>query len=351
VSTGPGRARRVSTGAAESGPGQHGAADGHAGHGHRIDAEADRGWLIRALLLIAAFMVAEVIVGLTAHSLALLSDAAHMLTDAGAILLALVTMRLAARPPSGGFTYGLQRAEILSAQANGITLLLLSAWLTYGSVRHLIAPPHVAGGLMLITALAGVAVNLGATWMVSRASWTSLNVKGVAKHIVTDLYAFIATAIAAVIIVTTGFGRADAIASLVVVALMVKAGVELVLESGRVFLEAAPAGLQPDQIGQAMAGRPDVAEVHDLHVWQITTGIPAASAHVLVAPGRDCHAVRSDLERLLAGTYQISHTTLQVDHVPDDVLTIPAYGAGPGQPECDPHCGDPHGPVHRSPET
>jgi cobalt-zinc-cadmium efflux system protein len=335
--------------------------NGHAGHAHSgaaaghlsrpaegshpTGAGADAGWLGRALALIVAFMIGEVLVGLLAHSLALVSDAAHMLTDAASIVLALVTMRLAARPPKGGYTYGLKRAEILSAQANGITLLLLSAWLAVEAIRRLITPPQVAGGLVLVTALAGVAVNLGATWMVSRASRTSLNVEGAVRHIVTDLYAFIATAIAGVVILTTGFARADAIASLIVVLLMIKAGAGLVRESGRIFLEAAPSGLRPDEIGQAMAARPDVAEVHDLHIWQITSGMPAASAHVLVAPGRDCHAVRGDLEQLLTGTYKIAHTTLQVDHAPQEVFTI----AGLGPRASDPHCNDPHGPVHRPP--
>ena len=187
---------------------------GPAGRSHPAGPSADAGWLGRALALIVAFMIGEVLVGLLAHSLALVSDAAHMLTDAASIVLALVTMRLAARPPKGGYTYGLKRAEILSAQANGITLLLLSAWLAVEAIRRLITPPQVAGGLVLVTALVGVAVNLGATWMVSRASRTSLNVEGAVRHIVTDLYAFIATAIAGVVILTTGFARADAIASL-----------------------------------------------------------------------------------------------------------------------------------------
>ncbi len=235
-------------------------------------------------------------------------------------------MRLAARPARAGYTYGLKRTEILSAQANGLTLLLLSAWLTYEAVRRLIEPPQVTGGLVLATALAGVVVNLAAAWLMSKANRSSLDVEGAFRHILTDLYAFIATAIAGVIIVVTGFARADAIASLAVVALMLKAGGGLVRESGRIFLEAAPAGLSPDKIGQALAGRPHVSEVHDLHIWQITSGMPAASAHVLEVD------------------YEITHTTLQVDHAPGSLLTI----QGTGRPAAGPHCGDSHGPVHRS---
>ena len=338
-------------GAGAAGAGGAGGAAGTGGAGAR--------YLAGALALIVAFMAAEVTIGLLAHSLALLSDAAHMLTDAAAIALALTVMRLSARPPRGGYTYGLRRTEILSAQANGITLLLLSAWLTYAAVHRLISPPAVAGGPVLGTALAGIVINAGAAWLTARADRRSLNVEGAFRHILTDAYAFAATAIAGLVIITTGFGRADAIASLVVVALMARAGLGLLRESGRIFLEAAPPGLSPDEIGRAMAAREGVVEVHDLHIWQITSGMPAASAHVLVGQGLDCHAVRADLERLLAESYQITHTVLQVDHAPDPLLTIrrgtaapPGDGHcpdahGPAAPPGDGHCPEAHGPAHR----
>jgi len=320
----------------------------HAGHAHGVAADADRRWLVTALALIVAFMAAEVSVGFLAHSLALISDAAHMLTDAASIALALTAMRLAARPARGTYTYGLKRTEILSAQANGITLLVLSAWLGYEAIRRLIAPPAVTGVLVLVTALAGVAVNLAATWAISRANRTSLNVEGAYQHILTDLFGFIATAIAGAVIIATGFGRADAIASLVVVVLMVRAGTGLVQESGRIFLEAAPAGTDPDTIGDRLAAADDVAEVHDLHVWTITSGQPALSAHVLVAPGCDCHGVRRALQRMLREEYQITHATLQVDHLGEDqdagLLHVTRREAVEASQE--PCCEDPHGPVH-----
>lgn len=320
--------RRGARPGSEPRPG-HGSGHGHgAGAGHAVGAGADGRLLFGALALIMAFMAGEVVAGLLARSLALISDAAHMLTDAASIALALVAMRLAARPPRGGYTYGLKRAEILSAQANGITLLVLSAWLTYEAVRRLVHPPAVTGGLVLGTALAGVLVNLLATWLLGRANRRSMNVEGAFRHLLTDLYAFVATAVAGVVLIVTGFHRADAIASLVVVALMVRAGTGLARDSVRVFLEAAPAGLEPDLIGPALAGRPHVVEVHDLHIWQITSGMPAASAHVLVAPGEDCHAVRGDLERVLREEYDIAHTTLQVDHAPEQILTIGRYDDG-----------------------
>ncbi|HEY8983562.1 MAG TPA: cation diffusion facilitator family transporter [Streptomyces sp.] len=315
----------------------------HAGHTHGVTADADRRRLTAALALITVFMAAEVVIGVLARSLALISDAAHMLTDAVSIVLALVAMRLSARPARGGFTYGHKRAEILSAQANGLTLLLLGAWLAYEAVRRLIDPPEVEGGLMLVTALAGIAVNVAATWCISRANRSSLNVEGAYQHILNDLFAFIGTAVAALVVVLTGFARADAIATLVVVALMVKAGYGLVRDSGRIFLEAAPAGLDPDTIGDELAARADVVEIHDLHLWTITSGEPALSAHVLVTPGGDCHAVRRDLQHVLRDHHRITHTTLQVDHLgedlPDTGLLDLADPAG--------HCDDAHGPVHR----
>ncbi len=310
-----------------------------------MSADADRRWLSVALGLIAAFMVGEVVVGLVARSLALLSDAAHMLTDAGAIVLALVAMRLAARPPKGGYTFGLKRAEILSAQANGLTMLILAAWLGIEAVQRLIHPPAVTGWLVLVTALVGIVINLAAAWAMSRANRASLNVEGAFQHILTDLFAFIATAIAGAVMVTTGFTRADPIATLIVVVLMVKAGIRLVRESGRIFLEAAPTGVDPPALGTRLAGVAGVLDVHDLHVWQITSGQPALSAHVLVAEGGDCHAVRAAIEQLLRRDYRITHSTLQVDHADTDPTTSTGYEVDLDDPDA--HCADPHGASYR----
>ncbi|MFD8413153.1 cation diffusion facilitator family transporter [Streptomyces sp. NPDC059650] len=331
----------------DHGPGgpdhSHGHGHGHAGHSHGVSADADRRWLAIALGLIGAFMAVEVVVGIIAQSLALISDAAHMLTDAVSIVLALIAMRLAARPARGGYTFGLKRAEILSAQANGLTLLLLALWLAYEAVQRLIDPPPVAGGLVLVTALAGIVVNVAAAWCISRANRSSLAVEGAYQHILNDLFAFIGTAVAGLIVLTTGFVQADAIATLVVVVLMVKAGYGLVRESGRIFLEAAPAHVDPDAVGDRLVAHPPVTEVHDLHIWTITSGQAALSAHVLVEPAGDCHAVRRDLERLLAKEYAITHTTLQVDHAHEALLTV----GRAGEVAADPHCAESHGPVHR----
>jgi cobalt-zinc-cadmium efflux system protein len=275
-------------------------------------------------------MVVEIVAGVLASSLALLSDAGHMLTDAAALALSLAAARLATRGASGSMTYGLGRAEILSAQANGLTLLVLSGLIIYGAIGRLVSPPEVHGGVVLVVALVGIVVNLVAARVLSRGGHEherSLNVEGSYRHILTDLYGFIATAIAAVVILATGFDRADAIASLLIAALMLQAAYSLLKASGRVFMEAAPAGLDPEEIGRTLAAQPGVVEVHDLHVWEVTSGFASLSAHVVVRAGDDCHEVRRSLQELLEDRFHIDHTTLQVDHEPGPLqieVTSPA---------------------------
>ncbi|HZT17262.1 MAG TPA: cation diffusion facilitator family transporter [Gaiellaceae bacterium] len=302
----------------------------HGGHEHVHvpPAGAAAGPLARALCLVVAFMAAEVAVAIFAHSLALLSDAAHMLVDAIALGLGVWAARLAARPPGGRMTFGLKRAEILSAQANGITLLLLGLAIVVEAVRRLASPPDVRGGLVLATACAGAAVNALALVLVARAGRQSLNVEGSYRHLLTDLYAFGGTAVAGAVVWTTGFERADPLASLAVAASMLAAGWPLLRRSGGILLEGAPEGVRPDEIGAALQDAPGVVGVHDLHVWEITSGFPALSAHVLVRPGDDCHAIRRDLERLLGERFAITHTTLQVEHARDELLTIRPLRAG-----------------------
>jgi cobalt-zinc-cadmium efflux system protein len=291
-------------------------AHAHAHHHHGARADTDHGRLALALALIVAFMIGEVVAAILASSLALLSDAAHMLTDAGALALSLVAARLAQRPAKGAMTYGLGRAEILSAQANGVTLLVLGLLLVYAGIRRLIAPPDVEGSVVLIVALVGVVVNLAATRALAAPGERSLNVEGAYRHLLTDLFAFIATAAAGALILATGYRRADPIASLLVAAVMIQSSWGLLRASGRVFLEAAPEGLDPGEVGRKLAAQPGVVEVHDLHVWEVTSGFPALSAHVIVAAGEDCHAIRRELTELLRTEFGLAHTTLQVEHAP-----------------------------------
>jgi cobalt-zinc-cadmium efflux system protein len=295
---------------------------GHS-HGHAHGAgEEDARRLGVALALIVAFMAGEIVAGILVHSLALLSDAAHMLTDAGALAMSLVVLRLAGQPVRGNRTFGLRRSEILSAQANGAALLVLAGLIVYGAVRRLVSPPAAHGSWILVVALVGIAVNFVATWQLAGANRESLNVEGSFQHVLNDLYAFIATALAGGVILATGWVRADPVAALLVAALMLWAAWRLLRDSGRVLLDIAPAGLPVDEIGTAMAAYPGVVQVHDLHVWEVTTEFPTLSAHVLVVPGADCHGIRRELEALLDDRFGLEHTTLQVEHAPAKLVQI-----------------------------
>ena len=296
----------------------HGHDHGHHGHAHHhATGEEDRRWLGVALGIVLAFMALEIVAGIVASSLALLSDAAHMVTDAAAIGLAILAAGLAARPARGRFTFGLGRAEILSAQANGAALLVLAGVLGVEAVRRLISPEDVDGAFVLAVGLVGAGANIATAWAISRAQRRSLNIEGARAHVLSDLAASFTAAGAGAVILLTGFDRADPVASLLVSAYMLRSAWSLLRESTQVLLEGAPRGVDPDAVGRALAQEPGVVEVHDLHVWEVTSGFPALAAHVLVRPGDDCHAVRRRLQRSLEDRFGIRHVTLQVDHAPD----------------------------------
>jgi cobalt-zinc-cadmium efflux system protein len=288
-------------------------------HSHEIKADADRRYLTIALVLIVGFMAFEIVVGIIAHSLALLSDAGHMLTDAAALVLSLVVIRLVERPVGGQLTYGMRRAEVLSGQANGAVLLVLGVLVIYEAIWRLVQPPDVAGVLVTIVAAVGVVVNFAAAWVLAKANRQSLNVEGSFQHIVTDLYAFIGTLIAGVVILFTGF----------VAGLMIRSGFGLQRKAMRVLLESAPEDMVPTDVGWAMANADEVSQVHDLHVWELAPGHPILTAHVLVAPGADCHAIRRTLEKMLMDRFKIAHSTLQVDHSHQQLLSIARGGKSP----------------------
>jgi cobalt-zinc-cadmium efflux system protein len=294
-------------------------------HDHLHRREGDRRLLIGALALIAGLMAAEIVAGILAGSLALLADAGHLVSDALALGFAVVAATLAARPAHGRWTYGLGRLEILSAQANGLLLALVGIWIVYGAIRRLAAPVDVRGGVVLAVALAGIAVNLAATGLLSRASRESLNVRGAFLHVATDLIAFVGTAVAGLVVLLTGWDRVDPIAGLLVAALMFWAAYGLLRDSTRVFLEASPGNIDPDDVARAIVAVPAVREVHDLHVWTLTSGFPVLSAHVLVSPGADCHGLRRDLEAMLDERFGLDHSTLQVEHVPGAVQIGPSF--------------------------
>jgi cobalt-zinc-cadmium efflux system protein len=294
----------------------------HTDHSHGVSVNANLRMLALALGINFGFMAIEVVVGLAADSLALLSDAAHMLTDVGAIGLALVAARLARRKAEGQMTFGLKRVEILSAQVNGLTMLILASFITFEAIRRLIDPPNVEASLVLWVGLAGLVANLGAAWALAKANRQSLNVEGAFQHNLLDALGSLGAALAAIVILTTGWERADPVASLIVAALMFNSAYRLLWASGRIFLEAAPTGIDPDEIGEALLTEPGVVEVHDLHVWEVTSGFPSLSAHVIVGVDTDCHQARFHLSELIQDRFGISHSTLQVEHVPKRLLDV-----------------------------
>ncbi len=284
-------------------------------HAHSHDhAQADRRALLIALGLIVGLLAAEVVFGILAGSLALLADAGHMLTDAAALAMALGAAAMSSRPASGRWTFGFGRVGVLAAQVNGATLALVGGWIVYESVRRLIDPQEVRGGLVLGVALAGVAVNLVATTVLARGSRESLNMRGAFLHLATDLAAFAGTAVAGLLILLTGRDRFDPIASLLVAGLVFWSAWHLLRESGRIFLDVSPEGIDPDEVGRAIAAQPGVVEAHDLHIWSLDDRLPALSAHVTCARDTDCHRIRMEIEQMLKDRFGLQHTTLQCDH-------------------------------------
>jgi cobalt-zinc-cadmium efflux system protein len=282
-----------------------------------VSADADRRYLLGALVLLAAFMLAEVIVALVSGSLALLSDAGHMLSDVGAIGAALWAIRLAARPAAGAWTFGWKRAEILSAAGNGITLLVVSGIVAVEAITRLIHPPEVDGGPVVAVAAAGIAVNVAAAWVLARANRSSLNVQGAFRHVLTDLYGFIGTVAAGIVILVTGWTRADAIASLIVVGLMLKAAWELLGASGRILLEAAPKTMDLDDVRAHLLATEHVRDLHDLHAWTVTSSLPALSAHIVIDDAcftEGCvPRLLDQLQACLAGHFDVEHSTFQLE--------------------------------------
>lgn len=289
----------------------------HEGHDHAISSDADRRYLTAALLLLGAFMAGEVVVGLVTGSLALLSDAGHMLSDVGAIGIALWTMHLTRRPALGRWTWGWQRAEILSAAVNGITMLVVAGIVGIEAVQRLIDPPDVSAGPVVVVALVGVIVNIAVAWLVARANRSSLNVEGAYQHILTDLYGFIGTLLAGIVILFTGWTRADAMASMVVCVLMLHASWGLLRDAGLVLLEVAPAGTDLDEITRHLIEVPHVRGVHDLHVWSIGSNQPTLSAHVVVDAEcfLDGHAPQllDEIQRCLASHFDVEHSSFQLE--------------------------------------
>jgi cobalt-zinc-cadmium efflux system protein len=291
----------------------HAFAPGHA-HAHSPQEGRDARALAAALAITLAYTVAEVVGGILTDSLALLADAGHMLSDNASIALALFALWLSRRPPTPQRSFGFKRAEILAALVNGVTLVAISIWIFVAAYGRFSDPPDVLGGWMLAIAVVGLFVNVGAASILWRAGGESLNVSAAFRHVLADLLGSVGVIAAAVIILATGWLYADPLVSVLIGVLVLASSWTILRDSLTILLESAPAGIDAVELGRSMASSPGVVEVHDLHVWTITSGFPALSAHVLVRRGDDCHARRRELEQLLERDYGIEHTTLQVDH-------------------------------------
>ena len=289
-------------------------------HDHDHGRSASRRALAVALGLTASFTVVEVAAGFLTGSLALLADAVHMLSDNVALALALVAVWLAARPATPERTFGYKRAEVLAALANGITLVALAIWIFVEAVMRLREPGDVLGGWMLVVAVLGLVVNVAAAAVLSRTPQRGLNVEAALRHVFADILGSLGVAVAALVILTTGWMEADPLVSILIGVLVLVSSWSVLRDATSILLEAAPKGVDTRAVGERLVGAPGVVEVHDLHIWTITSGFPALSAHVLVAPGEDCHGRRRELERLLQSEFAIEHTTLQVDHAADGGL-------------------------------
>jgi len=268
-----------------------------------------------ALVLVLGFSAVELGAALASGSLALLADAGHMLSDGLALGLALFAAWLARRPATPERSFGWRRAEILAALANGVVLVALGLWILLEAVRRLDDPPEVAGGWVLAAGLVGLGVNLVAARLL-HAAGGGLNVRAALMHVLADLASSVGVVVAAVVLLTTGWAGADPLAGLLIGVLVLVSTFGILRESVAILLEGVPAGIDPRAVGAALAAAPGVVGVHDLHIWTITSGFPALSAHVLVEPRADCHAIRRGLETLLRERYDLTHTTLQVDHAP-----------------------------------
>ena len=299
-------------------------------HDHSHGRAASRRALALALALTTTFTVVEVVGGLLTGSLALLADAGHMLSDSFSMGLALFAGWLAGRPTTSTRTFGYQRAEILAALFNGVTLVAISIWIFVEAGRRFADPPDVEGGWLLVVAATGLAVNLGAAFILSRASRESLNVSAALRHVLADVLGSVGVITSAVVILATGWNLVDPLISVLIGVLVLASSWSVLRAATQILLEGTPQGVDAGEVGRAMVEVEGVKEVHDLHVWTVTSGFPALAAHVLVGADEDCHARRRELEEMLRRRFEIEHTTLQVDHLgerrPIDIT--PARRAG-----------------------
>jgi len=299
-----------------------------AAHVHRETAAARaRPALVATLVLTGTFLVVETLAALWTGSLALLADAGHMLTDVGGVGLALFAIWIAARPPTPAKTYGYYRAEILAALVNAVVLLGVASFILVEAYRRLREPPEVLAGPMLAVAAGGLGVNLVCAWLLHRDAGASLNVRAAYFEVLADALSSVAVLVAAAVILVTGWTLADVLVSVAVALLIVPRTWRLLSQAVNVLLEGTPPHLALEDIEGAMCAVPGVRRVHDLHVWTLTSGRDAMSAHVIVEDVRESDRLLETLHAVLHARFGIDHTTIQLETEPPPVLQIRAPGA------------------------
>lgn len=302
-------------------PDQH----GDTGHRHGSDLrDLSRKRLVIALALTTAFLVVEVIAGLVSGSLALLSDAGHMLTDAGALGLALWAQSLGRRPRSERKTFGYRRAEILAAAANGIVLGITALAVIIEAIRRFRAPPHVEGRAMLVVAVIGLAVNLIAAWNLSRGGGQNLNLRAAAAHVLADAAGSVAAIVAAALILAFGWTLADPIISILISVLILVGAWRLLRQASNVLMEGVPATVDVAALARLVQETPGVNAVHDLHVWSIAEDTPVVTVHVVIEPGRHGVEVARDVASRLKHAIGPAHVTVQPETASPSDRLLPA---------------------------
>jgi cobalt-zinc-cadmium efflux system protein len=301
----------------EQGERSHGGHSHGAGGGHGHAAGANKKALAVVLAFTLVYMVAEIIGGLVTGSLALLADAAHMASDNVALALALFAFWLSGRPATPNRSFGYKRGEILAALFNGVTIVAVSFWIFYEAYERFFDPPEILGGWMMVVAVIGLLVNVAGAVILQHSAGENLNMQGALRHILADLLGSVGVIVAAVVILLTGWAYADPIISVVIGVLVLLSSWRLLRDSVNILLEGSPPGIDASEVGRTMVGVKGIEEVHDLHIWEITSGFPALAAHVLVGEQEDCHARRREIEKVLKEEFGIEHTTLQVDHLGD----------------------------------
>jgi len=300
--------------------GAHDHDHGHGGLHLHVPANGSLRSLTIALVLNAAYTLVEVIAAVLAGSLSLLADAGHNLSDVVALGVAAGAVMLARRPATPNRSFGFKRAEILAALFNAVSLIVIAVIVFVGAALRFADPPAVPGGWLIVVATVGLLVNAIGAAAVFRRGGADINLRAAYIHLVGDALGSTAVIVTGVVIVTTGWRYADPIMGVLIGIYLVVSSWGVLRESVLVLLESTPRGLDAEEIGRALAGQPGVVEVHDLHVWQITSGFPCLSAHVLVREGDDCHGIRRASEHMLGERFSITHTTLQVDHEHVDAL-------------------------------